>query len=109
MPETSSLTGITYALRWESFTIGLNEINNTKNTLFVCPNPLTENGKLYFDHKYKELNVFIYNMAGQMVKKVIVSNSSEISLSKKDFTVGTYIISVIGDHKHIGNSKIVIE
>ena len=106
MPETDSISGITYALHWETVT-GINEQANDHIRSF-SPNPFTDNARITTDKQYKEITAFVYNVSGQMVKKETVYNSSEIVLSRDGLPEGSFFISLVCDHVYGGTVKATI-
>jgi len=106
MPQMDSLTGVMYAIHWETITNGIKENENHIFSFF--PNPFTDNSKLILDKPYKDIMIFIYNASGQVVKKLTATNSSEINISRDNLSSGQYFISVICDHFYSGTIKTAI-
>ncbi|MFL5753702.1 MAG: T9SS type A sorting domain-containing protein [Bacteroidia bacterium] len=100
MPQMDSLTGIMYALHWESVTNGIKEKGGHISNFF--PNPLIEDAKLTLDKTYNDIILFIYNASGQVVCKQTAANTSEIYISRGNLSEGQYFISVICDHIYLG-------
>lgn len=107
MPQMDSLSGIMYALHWESVTT---EIKENENHIFsFFPNPFTESSQIILEKPYKEIIVFVYNASGQVVKKVTAINTSEINISRDNLSSGQYFISVVCDHLYSGTIKAIIQ
>lgn len=107
MPQMDSLTGIMYALHWESITTAINE--NENHIFDFFPNPFTDNSQIILDKPYKDIMVFVYNASGHVVKKVTASNTSKINISRDNLSSGQYFISIICDHLHSGTIKTTIQ
>ena len=102
--------GNLYGLHWESNTPLATVDNEMINNKFkIYPNPIIDNSKIVLDKQYNEINAFIYNNIGQMVKKIKTNNSSEVYISRENLVSGQYFIAIICDHLFVGSDKIIIK
>ena len=109
-PRFDNSTGILYALHWDA-NIFVTNTNNPFNDsrLKVSPNPFSDYCTITLNKSYREVVVFVYNSAGQVVKKHVGNNTSAMTISRDDLPSGTYFISITADHFHIKTVKAIIQ
>ena len=76
---------------------GINEINNTKESLKIYPNPVT-NGIVNFSEEVK--NIYIFNNQGSLVKNIERAKTIDVS----DLSSGIYFVNTSK-----GQSKFIIK
>lgn len=97
-----------YALGWKHSNLGIDEKNNDEN-LIVYPNPtdglITVNLSGFEAGQY---DICIFDMSGKLLKKE-KSNSSVSYIDAKELPPGTYLLSILMDHKYITNQRFIKE
>jgi len=83
-------------------TLALEDFNSASVALY--PNPASD--VVYFNHNNKESSIVIYDVTGQVVKKLPVANYTEIIVS--DLNTGTYLFEVSTEERKT-IKKIVIK
>lgn len=93
-----------------SSALGTKKIH-TNNTVRVFPNPSHSGNNVTFDiENPASANVIaIYNLSGQLVKKLAVEKSNKVILYTKDIQPGAYIYSILSsDGQPLQNGKFQI-
>ena len=84
----------------------IDEIDDTRNSLSIYPNPATE--VITIDAVSEISSIVIYNVMGQVIKNVIHASDHVVTLSVADLPQGHYIVSVTTSCG-ISNEKLVIK
>ena len=84
-----------------------------KAKLSVFPNPAVNNVNMkYILNNGNNLNGFVYNLNGQIVKRFDVKNNikgeNQTWINVSDLRAGTYIIRLIGEDTDISNKMIIV-
>jgi len=103
-------SGTLYALHWgPTKQTGLANDEKSNQYFKLFPNPFSSSTNISFDKTYGEIDIFIYNEAGQVVRKESFNKNSTITIQKGNLPNGVYFVSVFCDHQGLGVERIVIE
>jgi len=74
----------------------------------IYPNPADEKLFIESNSQSQNLDLAIYNMTGQLVKKGLFRNTGTIELNVSDLTKGIYILKINTDTDSY-NTRIIIQ
>ena len=84
-------------------------INNLeKNDISLFPNPVKEQLEIDLGKNYKEVEVRIFNLNGQILLSEKYENHTKLSLDTP-FSSGIYFIEILSERKSLGINKLVKE
>jgi hypothetical protein len=110
--EYDNASAILYALNWDTKALivtGVDENAATTGDFRISPNPFYNALTIDLDRSYDDIMIFIYNSAGQVVRKETASNAMSVNIERGNLDSGLYFISVVCDHVQIGLKTIVAE
>jgi hypothetical protein len=91
--------------------LAVNEISAQNNTIDFFPNPFSDNAYLRIRGKLlnEKYDVSIINIYGTVVKKVLVTSSEMVKISRENLTSGIYLCQIISPEKKRYSAKIIIQ
>ena len=93
IPETSECV--------EVIITSILETDNDVPNAVLFPNPVAENLTIKFENSYKNIQINLFSLLGQLVKTVDVENSIEVELNMVDLPSGSYLVKMCADKKTI--------
>lgn len=94
-----------------SYPLAVNEISAQNNAIEFFPNPFHDNAYLRIRGKLlnEKYDVSIINLFGIVVKKVLVTSSEMINVSRENLTSGIYFCQIISPENTRYSAKIIIQ
>jgi len=91
--------------------LAVNEIPSQNNNIDFFPNPFHDNAYLRIRGKLlnEKYDVSIINIFGTVVKKVLVTSSEMINISRENLTSGIYFCQIISPENTRYSAKIIIQ
>jgi len=91
---------------------GIDELNNSSSSVKIYPNPFTTNATLFINKKETHCNtsLYIYDMIGEEIRCINVSNNSQIIINREQLSGGMYFYKLINNNKEVlATGKFIIE
>ena len=87
------------------------DVLSTKNQIFqsnisIAPNPTNDNFRIDFSEHYKDVEILIYSIDGQLIKNLNIENQIQVNINLDNNPAGLYQIKLISDDR-IANFKLV--
>lgn len=82
------------------------ETITTELIVTIYPNPFVKYFTTKLDKKYKNIQVFIHNVAGQLLYIKNFSNTSKVVVDTPKLNIQTYLITILADKKMF-NAKLI--
>jgi hypothetical protein len=79
-----------------------------KNSWQIAPNPFSTQTIVYSEQLLSNASVQIYNLFGQLVKKVDQLSGQRCSIMRSELAGGIYLLQLTQDDKKLGSCKIVV-
>ena len=73
----------------------------------VYPNPVVNSLNITLGNTYQDINVQVYSITGQVIKKVNQTNKEEFNFNVSDLPSGSYILNINADGNT--NSTIILK
>ncbi len=97
-------------MRYKQLITGFNELNLTKNTISIVPNPMTNKSIIKFDSKFeKPLSLLLVDSNGRTVKRYNDISSNQVEIQINDLNAGLYIVQVFSKNKVVATSKLLVK
>lgn len=71
--------------------------NNSKCQIFIYPNPVLDVCNITMNEEYDQINIYIYNAFGNMIRELNYVNSKTVSINLYDLSKGVYFINISFD------------
>ncbi len=89
---------------------GIENKSQTKNTVTITPNPITDNGIIKYNNPNNlHLTIRIYNILGQVVLQEPLNANNEIKLSNDMLPAGQYIYQLFTAKSIIARGKFMVD
>lgn len=102
---------VNYLAKWDA-AIGMGEPQLVSERASFYPNPVKNNATLNIPSEYgslQELVVYIYDVSGREVKKVINLDSYSLSIDATDLSSGLYIYRINNQGDILESNKFIVE
>jgi len=87
---------------------GIDEINKNENQISIYPVPSNVNFIVKFSDRITKGKIMIFNVVGENIFEVSISNESEKEINVESISQGIYFVKVI-DGKNIYSKKLIVE
>lgn len=91
------------------FLTNIEKSENRRITTSSYPNPAVDQATIDFSRELLDAEVNLQNSLGQIVRKVEISNVSQLQIERKGLESGVYFYSILEKGNVIGSGKIVFE
>jgi photosystem II stability/assembly factor-like uncharacterized protein len=88
---------------------GVNKFNKNKEGILAYPNPFTESTTFTIPNHGRAYSLCLYNLHGQIVRKLENIRQPEIKLYKENLKQGMYLYRVMIGDEIIGDGKMIIK
>lgn len=88
-------------------TQGIAQKSENGNKLYLFPNPAVDFVNLNLQHPVNNASLFIYNMAGQVVKEINWEYANKMTVDVSTLTDGVYLTRLVWDNDMV-SSKLII-
>ncbi len=88
---------------------GIDNVEKENNLFNVIPNPIITSAIINLNNIYKEIEINIYNINGELVENKKYYNSQLIQIERKNLKSGVYFFKIKVNNKFSETKKVIIE
>ncbi len=83
--------------------------NIATKEIIIRPNPFSTATTIELPKAYRQIELAIYDIRGQLVRQIKLANQSKIKLQREGLLAGVYLYHLVADGQLLGNGKIVVQ